>query len=280
LWISVSVAEKKISYCENEPKLRCRKDSHCPPGTCIKGANCNKATKKKLKNLEEQQPNMCFYSYQCPGCYQCNRVCRERTSEPTSEPTASPTTAASCYSAPNCFLSRGQLSVAINNPGDYGPISKWDTSRITDMSILFEEKVAFNGDVSKWNVSSATIMSGMFASTTAFNMDLGQWDVSNVESMAGMFFQSSFNQNISRWNTVAVENMFKMFYGDKHFNQNLAKWNLAKVTSMGSMFECIPAFNSWTDDDIKDKWGWDLSGIGYGDLVGNGYHPGCPGYEN
>ena len=54
----------------------------------------------------------------------------------------------------------------------YGPIASWDTSEITDMRWLFENKVAFNGDVSRWDVSSVTNMFEMFGGATSFNGDL------------------------------------------------------------------------------------------------------------
>ena len=38
----------------------------------------------------------------------------------------------------------------------YGHISKWNTSLVTNMKELFEDKNDFNDDISKWNVSSVT----------------------------------------------------------------------------------------------------------------------------
>ena len=44
----------------------------------------------------------------------------------------------------------------------YGKIEDWNTSKITDMSKLFEYKYNFNKDISKWNVQNATNMRYMF----------------------------------------------------------------------------------------------------------------------
>ena len=49
----------------------------------------------------------------------------------------------------------------INN---YGSIDKWDTSRVTNMSYLFQNRNHFNFDISKWNTSNVKDMSYMFHS--------------------------------------------------------------------------------------------------------------------
>lgn len=51
----------------------------------------------------------------------------------------------------------------------FGPISKWDTSKITDMSSLFYDRVMFNDDLSQWDVSQVTTMKSMFQRIWAFN---------------------------------------------------------------------------------------------------------------
>ena len=45
---------------------------------------------------------------------------------------------------------------------NYGNISSWNTSPVTDMSGLFANKNNFNEDISNWNTSFVTDMSGMF----------------------------------------------------------------------------------------------------------------------
>ena len=58
---------------------------------------------------------------------------------------------------------------------EYGHISKWNTSLVTNMKKLFEFKSDFNDDISKWDVSNVTSMSYMFSgdfrSTGSFNGD-------------------------------------------------------------------------------------------------------------
>ena len=48
----------------------------------------------------------------------------------------------------------------------YGHISTWNTSAVTDMSGLFEDKNAFNDDISNWEVSAVTDMNNMFKSVS------------------------------------------------------------------------------------------------------------------
>jgi len=98
------------------------------------------------------------------------------------------------------------------------PIGKWDVSRVTDMSALFNHK-GFNEDISQWNVSNVTNMERMFYQANSFNQPIGQWDVSNVTNMERMFDQAnSFNQPIGEWNVSNVTNMDYMFCFAESFN--------------------------------------------------------------
>ena len=38
----------------------------------------------------------------------------------------------------------------------YGPISEWDTSRVSNMAQLFWKSKTFNADISKWNTASVS----------------------------------------------------------------------------------------------------------------------------
>lgn len=59
----------------------------------------------------------------------------------------------------------------------YGHISAWDTSAVTDMSRLFENQHSFNDDISAWNTSQVTNMEHMFHHAHAFNQPLETWNV-------------------------------------------------------------------------------------------------------
>ena len=122
---------------------------------------------------------------------------------------------------------------------EYGPITNWDVSNVTDMSYLFYQKSQFNGDVSSWDVSSVTDMTYMFDLSDNFNQNIGPWNVSNVTTMFSMFGASNFNQDISSWDVSKVTNMQNMFYKTS-FNQDISSWDVSSVTNMGSMFEVSP----------------------------------------
>ena len=103
---------------------------------------------------------------------------------------------------------------------EYGDISKWDTSLVTDMRDLFQGKDLFDDDISGWNVSSVMYMMGMFYGASSFNQDISGWDVASVRSMVVMFMDASlFNYDISAWNVTSVMFMAYMFSDASSFNQ-------------------------------------------------------------
>jgi len=120
---------------------------------------------------------------------------------------------------------------------DYGIISGWDTSLITNMEDLFSDKLYFNDDISSWDVSNVTNMWSMFENASSFNGDISGWNVSNVIDMCDMFRCAHvFNQNIGIWDVKNVEYTGRMFEYATSFNQNLDSWNISKVDYMIDMF--------------------------------------------
>jgi len=108
---------------------------------------------------------------------------------------------------------------------EYGPISTWDVSAITDMSGLFYD-TSFDDDISDWDVSRVTNMRSMFHGASAFNQPLNAWDVSRVKYMQGMFqIAESFNQPLNDWAVASVRQdevgMKDMFTEAYEFDQNL-----------------------------------------------------------
>lgn len=149
-----------------------------------------------------------------------------------------------------------------NGLGDYstyGPISGWDTSRVTDMRWLFSNFHDFNGDISMWNVSNVTNMDGIFYHAKSFNRDLSKWNVSNVTSMNHMFgIANKFNSDISQWDVSHVTSMWGMFYSAILFNSNLNEWDVSDVTDMSLMFENCRSFNrnlsKWDVSNVKSMY--------------------------
>ncbi len=113
-----------------------------------------------------------------------------------------------------------------------------DLSKVTDMSNIFYECAAFNGEIGNWNTSVVNNMEGMFFGATTFNSAIGNWDTSNVTNMFNMFYGAqSFNQPLGDWDTSNVTSMASMFKNAAAFNQNLGGWELNSITSMNNMFD-------------------------------------------
>jgi hypothetical protein len=134
----------------------------------------------------------------------------------------------------------------------FGPITNWNTSNVTDMSMLFAGVEAIDLDVTlAWDTRNVTSMQEMFANA---NFDNGGqpllWDTQNVKTMRSMFEQArSFNQPLP-WDTRNVKDMGKMFKGASAFNQPL-KWDTRQVVHMMEMFSFAMAFNGTIEFDTR-----------------------------
>ena len=167
----------------------------------------------------------------------------------------------------NCINTAAQANVAkgaasanhcvyYEGTTNYGHISDWNTSAVTNMQSGFQNRNNFNQDISGWNTASVTDMSLMFNSAQAFNQDIGGWDVSSVTDMSSMFFgANAFNQDIGGWNTSNVTSMSSLFFNNTAFNQNIGGWDTSDVTDMRNLFSGAISF----DQDIRD---WDVSSVG------------------
>lgn len=101
-----------------------------------------------------------------------------------------------------------------------------------------EECIEIYDNISRWDVSKITDMSNLFKGRESFDEPIGNWDVSNVTNMNGMFAgASSFNQSIDSWNVSNVAVMRYMFAGASSFNQRICDWNVSNVTDMTGMFD-------------------------------------------
>ena len=135
-----------------------------------------------------------------------------------------------------------------------------DTSKITDMSFLFQPFMKYNLskiDISLWNTHNVTSMRDMFWGCTNFNSDLSRWDTSNVLDMGYMFRDCyKFNSDLSKWDTGKVTSMYCMFDCCEKFNSDLSKWNVSSAVTMNNMFYGCLRFNS-------DLSKWDVSNVQY-----------------
>ena len=167
----------------------------------------------------------------------------------------------------------------------WGPIEFWDTSRVTDMSMLFfpetkrsfiwkehEQKLRersgwklhercnpkakypywaaswFNEDISRWDTSNVVNMSHAFHGAGLFDKDISGWDTSKVKSFEMMFRGAmSFNANISRWDTSSGENFQHFLYYAFSFRQNLSHWDVSKAKNTAGMFKGV----NWSPEELK-----------------------------
>ncbi|KAH8053581.1 hypothetical protein JL722_9426 [Aureococcus anophagefferens] len=135
------------------------------------------------------------------------------------------------------------------------PIGGWDTSKVTDMSFTFDAAAAFDQDIGAWDVSSVTDMYETFDGATIFNQDIGGWDTSKLTDMGFTFGETAaFDQDISAWDVSSVTSMYAAFYGAAAFNTPIGGWEVSQVTNMVSTFQGAAAF----DADIGN---WDVSKV-------------------
>ena len=82
---------------------------------------------------------------------------------------------------------------------EYIEADKIDTSKVEDMSSMFEEaRHLTNLNISNWDTSNVVTMEAMFCRTTNLTkIDIGKWYMNNVKNMEYMFFQSKSIQQLN-----------------------------------------------------------------------------------
>jgi surface protein len=66
-------------------------------------------------------------------------------------------------------------------------IGKWNTSSVSNMSSLFQNKTTFNENISDWDTSSTTDMSNMFNGATNFSQNISHWKLHATCVFTDMF---------------------------------------------------------------------------------------------
>ncbi|WP_297297092.1 BspA family leucine-rich repeat surface protein [uncultured Brachyspira sp.] len=95
-------------------------------------------------------------------------------------------------------------------------LSDIDTSNITNMSELFRnsERKNFEG-IETWNTSKVTDMSLMFNNAIYFNNDLNSWNTENLKKINYMFLGAlNFNKYPDKWNLDNIKEAYDVFNKD------------------------------------------------------------------
>lgn len=120
----------------------------------------------------------------------------------------------------------------------------WDTSRVTDMSSLFEDSgISSINPISNWDVSNVENMQLMFRNTknlrTVHGLD-EKWNTSNVTDMTSMFEGGAIESadGIRNFKTRNVHHMSNMFYQAKNLsNVKGITWDNTYCDEATGMFE-------------------------------------------
>ena len=129
-------------------------------------------------------------------------------------------------------------------------VSRLDTSKVTDMSFMFNRVIRLNNlYVSNFDTSKVTDMSYMFYFFKIPNLlDLSGFDTSHVTNMRKMFQQLSVKSlDISGFDTSNVTNMSEMFFSSDKLQVDCSKLNVSKVTDHSQ-------FNYNAPGVIPPKW--------------------------
>ena len=120
-------------------------------------------------------------------------------------------------------------------------VSKFDTSKVTDMSSMFNYINASEiKGLENFDTSNVTDMSYMFYGTFLIEtLDLSNFDTSNVTDMQYMLSRCGANSlDLSNFDTSKVTNMDYMFEDSSATEiKGLNKFDTSNVTSMDSMFK-------------------------------------------
>jgi surface protein len=119
-------------------------------------------------------------------------------------------------------------------------LSNFNTSNVTNMSEMFQYcRLLTSLNISNFNTSKVTDMSEMFSGCHQLtSLDLSNFNTSNVTNMEGMFGGCSTltSLDLSNFNTSNVTNMSEMFqYCRLLTSLNISKFNTSKVTDMSEM---------------------------------------------
>mgnify|MGYP001000493595 CR=1 FL=1 len=119
-------------------------------------------------------------------------------------------------------------------------LSNFDTSKVTNMSYMFDGLNPTTLDLSSFNTSNVTNMCAMFAFMSRLSsLNLSNFDTSKVTNMRSMFntMPNLTSLNLSNFDTSWVTDMSWMFaFMSRLASLNLSNFDTSKVTNMSHMF--------------------------------------------
>ena len=128
-------------------------------------------------------------------------------------------------------------------------ISKFDVSKATDLSCMFEDCSSVTTlNVSGWDVSKAEKLSSMFSGCSSLeSLDVSGWDVSSGTDFRSMFYRCSSLESldVSGWDVSSGTDFRSMFYGCSSLMAiDVSAWNISNATDISSMFEDCKSLTS------------------------------------
>ena len=128
-------------------------------------------------------------------------------------------------------------------------ISKFDVSKATDLSCMFEDCSSVTTlNVSGWDVSKAEKLSSMFSGCSSLeSLDVSGWDVSSGTDFRSMFYRCSSLESldVSGWDVSSGTDFRSMFYGcSSLMSIDVSAWNISNATDISSMFEDCKSLTS------------------------------------
>jgi surface protein len=139
-----------------------------------------------------------------------------------------------CYNPTTSTATKNMNGAAC--PAGSTHLRDWDTSKVTDMNMLFFNKQKFNENIGNWDTSSVTNMKKMFFNAAAFT-NKGEpmyWDTSKVEDFSNMFQSSGINVCLCNWEIKDGACGYAMFLNANSMTQSLSCWDTSKFKSENS----------------------------------------------
>jgi len=146
------------------------------------------------------------------------------------------------------------------------PINKWDTKKVTNMSLMFWGATSFNQKIAVvaqrpfimgillmgYKGNGIKLPSEILGKISEYVIEKG-WDTGKVVDKCGMFYRAtSFNQPVEMLDTNNVICMRSMFSGATSFNHPVEMLDKNSVTNMRAMFYKAKYINRPVEG-IEDK---------------------------